>query len=222
MKALCNFWVGCYLNEFKTSCIASHMHYNNVSCILDVCLLYALLCAGRFGLGWAHDEFIFACHMFMHSHAYVPSIVYILIYQLLGTFLIVSLYFFLSLLLMLVASWHLGVNPLRPETLFILGHLLPLFLLTPFPLPSSSMMRRPNQTSLRTFHDAAFIQNAKSFCQICLTLTYPLSSTVGVGSHCVAPQSCALPWSYRSSTPICMDLTTLHLSLSLAFELCAW
>ena len=53
----------------------------------------AMLCAGRFGLGWAHDEFIFACHMFMHSHAYVPSILYILIYLLFGTFFIVSLSF---------------------------------------------------------------------------------------------------------------------------------
>ena len=51
MKVLGNFWVGCYLFEFKTSCIASHEYYNNVSCILDVCLLCAMLCAGRFGLG---------------------------------------------------------------------------------------------------------------------------------------------------------------------------
>ena len=147
---------------------------------------------------------------------------YILIYQLLGTFFIVSLYLFLSLPLMLVASWHLSVNPLRPRTLFILENLLPLFLLTPLPLPLGSLIRRPNWTSLRTFHDVAFIQNAKSSCQIFLTLTYPLSSTVGIRSHCVAPQSCALPWSYKSSTPICTDLTTLHLSLSLAFEVCTW
>ena len=39
MKLLWNFWDGCCLNEFKTSCIASQLHYNNVSCILDVCLL---------------------------------------------------------------------------------------------------------------------------------------------------------------------------------------
>ena len=51
MKVLYNFWVGCYLNEFKTSCIASIVHYNNVSCILDVCLLCTMLCGGRFGLG---------------------------------------------------------------------------------------------------------------------------------------------------------------------------
>ena len=30
-----------------------------------------LLCAGRFGLGWAHDAIYFAYHMFMHPHAYV-------------------------------------------------------------------------------------------------------------------------------------------------------
>ena len=51
MNVLCNFWVGCYLIEFKTSCIASHEHYNNVACILDVRLLCAMLCACRFGLG---------------------------------------------------------------------------------------------------------------------------------------------------------------------------
>ena len=50
-----------------------------------------------------------------------------------------------------------------------------------------SVMRRLNRTSLRTFHDEAFIWNAKSFCQIFLTLTCLLSSTVGVGSHYVEP-----------------------------------
>ena len=119
-------------------------------------------------------------------HMYLQFL-YVLIYLLLVTFLIVSHSFFLSLPFTLVVSWHLGVNPLRPETLFILGHLLPLFLLTPFPLPSSSMMRRPNQTSLRNFLDAAFIQDTKSFCQTFLTLTCPLSSTVGFGSHYVVP-----------------------------------
>ena len=34
--------------------------------------------------------------MFLHSHAYIPSILYILIYLLIGTFLIVSLSFSLS------------------------------------------------------------------------------------------------------------------------------
>ena len=39
-----------------------------LSCILDV---YNWLCAGKIGLSWAHDAISFACHMFMHPHAYV-------------------------------------------------------------------------------------------------------------------------------------------------------
>ena len=63
-----------------------------------MCAVYVeLLCAGRFGLGWAYDAFIFACCMFMHFHAYVPSILYILIYYIFGAFLIVSLSLFLAL-----------------------------------------------------------------------------------------------------------------------------
>ena len=38
------------------------------------------LCASRIRLGSAHDAFYIACHMFMHSHAYVLSLQYILIY----------------------------------------------------------------------------------------------------------------------------------------------
>ena len=131
--------------------------------------------------------------MFMHYHAYVLSILHILIYLLFGIHLIISLSFFLSLLFPLVALWHLSVSLLCPGTLFIPGHLLLLLHLTPLPLMSGFVMRRPNQTSLRTSHDVTFIRNAKSFCQTYLTLTYPLSSTVGVGSHYVAHQSRALP-----------------------------
>ena len=155
-----------------------------------MCVYFAaMLCAGRFGLGWAHDMFKFVCHMFMHFHAYVPSWFYHSILKLIGTFLIFSLSFFLSLPFTLVASWHLSVSLLHPETLFIPEHLLLLLLLTPHPLTLGSMMRRPNRTSLRTFHDTAFIWNAKSFCQIFLTLTYLLLSTIGVGNHYMAPRS---------------------------------
>ena len=62
----------------------------------------AMLCASRFGLGWAHDVFKFARHMLMHFHAYVPSFLYILIDYCFSTFLIVS--FSLSLFLALVCS----------------------------------------------------------------------------------------------------------------------
>ena len=131
--------------------------------------------------------------MFMHSYAHVPSILYILIYLLFGTFLIVSLSFSLSLPFTLVASWHLRISLLHPVILFISGHLCLLHHLTPLPLMSGSVMRRPNRTSLRTFHDATFIRNAKLFYQNFLTPTYPLSSTIGVGSHFVMSRLCAFP-----------------------------
>ena len=128
----------------------------------------------------------------MHFHAYVPSSFYFSIYLVVGTFFIVSFSFFLSFPLTLVALWHLSVSLLRPETLFILGHLLLLLHLTPLPLTSSSMIRRPNYTSLRTFHDETFIRNTKSFYQTSLILTCLLSSRVGVRSHYVVPRSRAL------------------------------
>ena len=59
----------------KTSCIASHEHYNNIVMHLDVC---NWLYAGKIGLGWAYDAFYIACHMIMHSHAYALSFQYIL------------------------------------------------------------------------------------------------------------------------------------------------
>ena len=79
------------------------------------------------------------------------------------------------------------------------------------PLIFSSMMRKVVRTSRRTFPDEAFIRNAKSFYWTSPKLTYPLSSTIKVGSHCVASQSLVLPWSYRSFTPICTDSILLYL-----------
>ena len=63
-----------------------------------------------------------------------------------------------------------------------------LFVILPLPL-FGSVMRMPERTSWRTFFDEIFIQNAESFCWISPTLTYPLSFTVGVGSHCVTSWS---------------------------------
>ena len=221
MKVLCSFWDGCCLNKFKTSCIASHSHYNNVSWI-DVCLLhcydYVLL-----GLDWAEPWWIYICMSHVHAFSCIRTFNSIYFDIFVVWYISDCLPLFLSLPLTLVVSWHLSVSQLRPGTLFILGHLLLLLLhLTLLPLTFDSMMRRANRTSSRTFHDATVIRNAKSFCQTSLTLTCPLSSAVGVGTHSVAPRSHALPWSYRSSTPIYMNLITLYPSLSLAFEVYAW
>ena len=128
-----------------------------------------------------------------HVLAYVPSSFYISIYLVVCTFLIFSLSFSLSLPFTLVVLWHLSISLLCPGTLFVPRHFLLLLLLTPLLFTSDFIMRRPKRTSWRTFHDVAFIRNTKSFCQIFLTLTYPLSSTVGVGSHYVALRSRALP-----------------------------
>ena len=129
-----------------------------------------------------------------HVHAFscicTFKFLYSYIYHLVGAFLIISLSLPLSLFLVLVASWHPNANPLRPRTFFVLGHLL---LLTLLHLTFGSVMRRLVRTSLRTFLDKAFIRNAKSSYQIFLILIYPLSSTVGVRSHCVVTQSLALP-----------------------------
>ena len=191
------------------------------SCILGVCYICWTVCV-LLGLDWAEPMMHLYLHVtclciFMHTYLQFFIIWYIFLLVLFWLSLSLSL----SLSLTLVASWHLNVNPLRLETIFILGHLLLLFL-TPVHLTYGSVMRRPSRTSQRTFHDEAFIRNAKSFYQIFLTLTYPLLSTVRVGSDYVVSQSHALPWSYWSSTPICTDLIILYLSLLLVFEVRAW
>ena len=134
-------------------------------------------------------------HLYLHvtcscifMHTYLQVSIFVILY-LVSVFLIVSLSLSLSLFLTLVVSWHQNVNPFGLGTLFVLGHLFLLLFLTPLHLTYGSVMRRPNRTSRRTFHGEVFIQNAKSFCQIFLTLTYPLSSTIRVGSHFVASLS---------------------------------
>jgi len=118
-------------------------------------------------------------------HAYVPSFIFILILICVDAFLHVSfsLYFF-----WLVALWHINENPLHPRTLVILGCLL-LLPLIPLHLMYCFMMIKLVRTFLRTFYDDTFIWIAKSFYRIFLILTFLLSSTVKVGSHCVASQS---------------------------------
>ena len=130
------------------------------------CVFTLLLCCVLIGLDWAEPMM----HLYLHvtcscifMHTYLQVSIFVILY-LVGAFLFVSLSLPFSLFLTLVTSWHLNVNLFYPGTLFVLGHLLLLLLLTPLPFAYGSMMRRPNQTSRRTFHDVAFIRNAKSFC----------------------------------------------------------
>ena len=118
-------------------------------------------------------------------HAYVPSNFYILIYCLVGAFLIVPLS--ISLFLALVCSLAPKCKSTWSQNLFHLRH--PLLLLTLYLLLHDFVMIKPEMTFQRTFLDESFIWNAKSSYRIFPILTYPLSSTVGVGGHCVTSRS---------------------------------
>ena len=150
-----------------------------------------MLCVSRFGLGWAHDAFKFACHMFMHFHAYVPSCFYHLILKLLCMFLIVSLSLSLSLSPSLSISYVSCIMaPKRKST--------PSYNPLHSGASSSSSPSDPTPSHVQFCDEKAkpdFLENFSwrgihserhSFCQTFLTLTYPLPSIVGVGSHFVA------------------------------------
>ena len=87
-----------------------------LSCIWDMC---NWLCAGRIGLGWAHNAISFAYHMFMHSPCICTLFsIYLLYLNCFGTFLIVSLSLtlFLFTLVVFMAPKHKSApsqNPLR-------------------------------------------------------------------------------------------------------------
>ena len=130
--------------------------------------------------------FTFACHMFMHFSFIRTNFCLLIDIKCVWHFSVCS--FFLSLSLSLSISCFIAPkckstpsrNPLRFKASFS----SPLLILHP-PM-SSSVMIKPIRTFQRTFHDVAFIQNAKSFYWTFSILTFPLSSIVWVGSHCVA------------------------------------
>ena len=104
-------------------------------------------------------------------------------------------------------------NPFRSGA----SHLLILHLLM-----FGSVMMMPLRHFQRTSLDEAFIQNAKSFYRTLPTPTFPLSFTVGDGSHCMTSRSPVLSSVSRSFTPTCMGLIVLYLFSSLMFEVRAF
>ena len=60
MMFLQNFWVG----FFKTSCIASHLHYNNIFMHYR-CVLYLLQCCVLVGLNWAEPMMYLLCFILL-------------------------------------------------------------------------------------------------------------------------------------------------------------
>ena len=193
----------------------SHLHYNNVSCILDICLLCWNDCV-LVRLDWAKPMMFLLFHItrsciFMHTYLTFSIFLYIDCDWCFSASLSLSP----SPLFSVSCPMALNENLLHPKTLFVLGHPLLLILL---PLMFGSVMIKLNRTFQRTFLDEAFIQNAKSFCRASPTLTYPLLYTVGVRSYCVTFPSLVHPCLYKSSTPTCMDLIIQYLSLLLTFE----
>ena len=155
---LWNFWDRLCLYRFKTSCIASHLHYNHDSCILDVCLLSCNNCV-LLGLDWAEPMMFLNLHVicsFIFIHTYLQFLIFLYFTRLVLFWLSLFLHSCVSLLL-----WHLNANLLHPRTLCVLEHLFPL---TPHLLLFGSVMRMLVRTSQRTFVDEEFIRNATSFC----------------------------------------------------------
>ena len=71
MKLVWNFWNGLCSFDLKTSCIASHLHYNIVSCILR-CVFTLLSTCVLVGLNWAEPMMFLLLHItcsyiFMHK-----------------------------------------------------------------------------------------------------------------------------------------------------------
>ena len=83
-------------------------------------------------------------------------------------------------------------------------------------------MMMPTRHSQRTFLDATFIWNAKSFWRTSPTPTFPMSFTIGDGIHCVTSRSPVLSCLSRSFTPTCTGLIVQYLFSSLVFEVHAF
>ena len=78
--------------------------------------------------------------------------------------------------------------------------------------------RMSERTSRRTFLNEVFVWNVESFWWTSLTLTFPLSFTVGDRSQYVTSWSLVHPCWFRSFTPTCIDSIFQYLSFLLAFE----
>ena len=142
--------------SFKSSYIAFHEHF--IYTVMHFrCVLYMLSCCVLVGLDWAESM------MFLNLHVICSCIrTFIFLYS----YILLCWYFFDSLSPSLhscvsLLLWHLNTNVLRPRTLYVLGHLLPLTLHL---LLFGSMIRMLERTFRRTFVLKAFIRNATSFC----------------------------------------------------------
>ena len=178
------------------------------------------------GLDWAEPVILFTLYVIcscIFMHTYLTFSIFLYIWTVWSfsdcLFLPPPLSLSLSLLFTLMCQWHQNVSLLHPRTLCVLVPSLYLLILPH--LLFGSMMRMLERTSRRTFLDEAFIWNVESFWRTLPTLTYPMSFTVDVRSHCATSRSHVLPCWSRSFTPICMELILQYLSFILTFEVYA-
>ena len=162
-------------------------------------------------------SFCFACHMFMHFPCICTLFSYIWYIWTAWDFSDCSSFLLPLNLFTLVVS----MTPKRKSTP-ARNPLCSSASSSTNPSLFGSVMMMPLRHSQRTFLDVAFIRNAKSFCWTLPTLTFPLSFTMGDGSHYVMSQSHVLSCLSRSFTPTCTGLIIQYLSFSLVFEVRAF
>ena len=181
-----------------------------------MCALYVeIMCADRFGLGWAHDAYIVACHMFMYFLC-MHTILLLFWYWYCLVLFCLSLSFSLSLShSLIVCTWHPSAKLLHLGTLFVPRHHLLLILAF---FMSGSVIIKPVRTFPRTFLGVAFTRNARSFFLTSPILTFPLSFTIGVRGPFVISRLVVPPWSYKNFTLICTNLILPYLAFSFLFE----
>ena len=154
------------------------------------------------GLDWAEPMkfFCFACHMFMYFPCIRTLFSYIWYIWITWDFSDCSFLLLPLNLFTLAVSMAPKRKSTLPRTLFVsvLLHLLILLLIL-----SDSVMMMPLRHFRRTSPDEAFIWNAKSCYRTLPTLTFPLSFTLGDGSHCVMSRSHVLSCLSKSFTPTC-------------------
>ena len=128
-----------------------------------------------------------------HVHASpcirTPFSIYLLYLNCLELYLIVSFFPF-SLLFTLVVSMAPKYKSTPPQNLLCFGASS-----SSDPTPSHIWFRDEDARKdfSKNFSRRVFIWNTESFCRISPTLTYPLSFTVRVESHCVTSWSLLLP-----------------------------
>ena len=177
-----------------------------------MCFFVGTLCAGRFGLGWAHDDIFVACHMIMHYSC-------IHTFHFLPFGIICWLVFFrFSLSLSLSLSDSLRIAPKCKTTLSRNLLRSRVSSSNSTPLSVKFVMIKPVKTFQRTSPNMAFIRNTTLSYQTFPILLFQLSYIGEVGNLFVRYPWVVPPWSYRSFTPICTVLIILYLVSSLLFE----